>query len=65
MSIQRIDNPTKNTHGWQARWPLPGSRTDKRRLTAFFADQKHGGQFGALVQAQRAEKRLRRAAKER
>lgn len=64
MSVQRIDSPHTNTHGWQARWPLPGSRTDKRRLTRFFADDKHGGQYDALVLAQKAEKRLRRAAKQ-
>ena len=64
MSVQRIDSPHTNTHGWQARWPLPGTRKVKRRLTRFFADDKHGGTYHAWEMAQRAEKRRQRAAKQ-
>lgn len=50
----RIDNEAGRTHGWQARWPLEG----KRYLSEFFADKKHGGQFGSHRAAVLAERRL-------
>jgi hypothetical protein len=53
MSVVRIDIPTSFTHGWQARWPISGT---KRRLTAFYSDKAYGGQHKARKLAKQAER---------
>jgi hypothetical protein len=59
MSVQRIDNPSNHTHGWQARAHVaPGWR-----LTRFFADDANGGTRSALSAAEQAEISLKRKAK--
>lgn len=58
MSIQRIDIPSKHTHGWQARAHV----TKNRRLTAFFADGLCGGSRKAERAARAVEPSLKRRA---
>jgi hypothetical protein len=58
MPVQRIDNPTKHTHGWQARWPIGG----KRYLSKLCSDSQHGGMVRAYDAAVKAEQQLKRKA---
>lgn len=58
MSIQRIDIPKSHTHGHQARAYL----YDDRYLSAFFADQAHGGPDKAKAVAKKAERVLNQIA---
>ena len=58
MTVQRIDNPVGHTHGWQARAHVSGSK----RLTRFFADDRHGGQLRAQILAKQADEKLQRQA---
>ena len=56
MAVVRIYSPRSHTIGWQARWPIPGTR---KRLTKFFSDS-----LGASYErARRAEKALQRQAR--
>ena len=59
LSIQRIDIPSKHTHGWQARAYIAGER---KRLTRFFADREYGP-WRAYELAEQAEKALKKRAK--
>jgi hypothetical protein len=51
-NIVRMDQPTRNTFGWQVRWTRNGKRTTK-----FFADLACGGKESALQAAQRYRNR--------
>lgn len=60
MSIQRIDNKHKRTHGWQARAYLCAfERQRPVRLARFFAARRNGGAARALRLAEAAEVGLR------
>lgn len=59
MSVQRIDNHDRFTHGWQARAYI----APNRRLTRFFADDANGGIRMARKAADAAEVELKRRAK--
>lgn len=59
MSVQRIDNHDRFTHGWQARAYI----APNRRLTRFFADDANGGTRKARKAADAAEVELKRRAK--
>ena len=59
--IVRIDNPTKRTHGWQVRAPVPGA--PRRYVSRFFADKRHGSDVKAYAAAQAAVRGVKRLAK--
>lgn len=59
MSVKRIDNHDRFTHGWQARAYI----APNRRLTRFFADDANGGTRKARKAADAAEVELKRRAK--
>lgn len=63
MSIQRIDNDSRRTHGWQARAYLESpTRCRPVRLTRFFSDLASGGRRKAHRLALEAEAALKREA---
>lgn len=60
MSVVRIDNPTKHTHGWQARAHVAKGLP---RLTKLVSDNDAGGRNEARRKAQWHELRLKAQAR--
>ena len=60
MSVVRIDNPTKHTHGWQARAHVAKGQP---RLTKLVSDNDAGGRQAAWRKATWHELRLKAQAK--
>lgn len=60
MSVVRIDNPTKHTHGWQARAHVAKGLP---RLTKLVSDNDAGGRQAAKRKAAWHELRLKAQAR--